>query len=405
MVPLAYRTMSAGWNLEIGAGPGELVVVDLDPGPLWLEVIRQLWTDGAAVLPLDRRLRAAERRAILDRARPTFILDEQGPTLFAGGTAVDPGIGAVAATSGSGGFPKLAELPREALVSSVRGSASMLGATPSDPWVSCLTPAHIGGLSVLLRNVVLGVPVLVHERFDPSRLLAEAPDGAFVSLVPTMLTRLLEQPGDLSHFGALLVGGGPLDASVLEEARERGARVVTSYGLTETCGGIAHDGRVSAGTDVRIDASEGRIELRGPTLMEGYRSDPAATAGAFTLDGWLRTGDVGQVDDGVLSVEGRLDEVIRTGAESVWPQEVERALRDHPKVADVAVAGRPHPEWREQVVAFVVPREAADPPTLQELRAHASERIAGFKSPRDLVLLSELPRTASGKIRRPELPA
>jgi o-succinylbenzoate---CoA ligase len=405
MVPLAYRTMSAGWNLEIGAGPGELVVVDLDPGPLWLEVIRQLWTDGAAVLPLDRRLRAAERRAILDRARPTFILDEQGPTLFAGGTAVDTGIGAVAATSGTGGLPKLAELPREALVSSVRGSASMLGATPSDPWVSCLTPAHIGGLSVLLRNVVLGVPVLVHERFDPSRLLAEAPDGAFVSLVPTMLTRLLEQLGDLSHFGALLVGGGPLDASVLEEARERGARVVTSYGLTETCGGIAHDGRVFAGTDVRIDASEGRIELRGPTLMEGYRSDPAATAGAFTLDGWLRTGDVGHVNDGVLKVDGRLDEVIRTGAESVWPQEVERALRDHPKVADVAVAGRPHAEWGEQVVAFVVPHEGADPPTLQELRAHATERIAGFKSPRDLVLMSELPRTASGKIRRSELPA
>jgi o-succinylbenzoate---CoA ligase len=405
MVPLAYRRMSAGWNLEIGAGPGELVVVDLEPGPAWLEVIRRVWNDGAAVLPLDRRLSAAERQAILDRGRPTFIVDEHGSTLFAGNAAVDSGIGAVVATSGTGGVPKLAELPRESLVSSVQGSASMLGATPSDPWVSCLTPAHIGGLSVLLRNVVLGVPVLVHERFNPSRLLAEAPDGAFVSLVPTMLKRLLEQRRDLSQFGALLVGGGSLDASVVEEARDRGARLVTSYGLTETCGGIAHDGRVFVGTDVRIDGSDGRIELRGPTLMEGYRSDPAATAGAFTLDGWLRTGDVGQVDDGVLSVEGRLDEVIRTGAESVWPQEVERALRDHPKVADVAVAGRPHPEWREQVVAFVVPREAADPPTLQELRAHASERIAGFKSPRDLVLLSELPRTASGKIRRPELPA
>jgi o-succinylbenzoate---CoA ligase len=398
--------MGAGWNLEIGAGPGELVVVDLEPGPTWLEVIRRSWNDGAAVLPLDRRLRAAERRAILDRAQANFVLDEHGPTLFAGGVAVDPAIGAVVATSGTGGVPKLAELPREALVSSVRGSASMLGATPSDPWVSCLSPAHIGGLAVLLRNVVLDVPVIVHERFDPLRLLAEAPDGAFVSLVPTMLVRLLEQPGDLSRFRALLVGGGSLETSMVEEAHERGARLVTSYGLTETCGGIAHDGRVFPGTEARIESSDGRIELRGPTLMEGYRADPAATAGAFSLDGWLRTGDAGYVDDdGALRVEGRLDEVIRTGAEAVWPQEVERALGDHPKVADIAVAGRPHPEWGEQVVAFVVSREAADPPTLQELRAHASERIAGFKAPRELVLMRELPRTASGKIQRSELPA
>jgi O-succinylbenzoic acid--CoA ligase len=398
--------MGAGRILEIGAGPGEHVVVDLVPGPAWLEVIRQLWNDGAAVLPLDRRLRVAERQAILDRAQPTFVLDEHGPTLFGGGSTVDSAIGAVVATSGTGGVPKLAELPRDALVSSVTGSASMLGATPSDPWVSCLSPAHMGGLTVLLRNVVLDVTVLVHERFDPLRLLAEAPDGAFVSLVPTMLVRLLEQPRDLSHFGALLVGGGPIDAHVVDEAHERGARLVSSYGLTETCGGIAHDGRVFPGSEARIDGSDGRIELRGPTVMEGYRGDPAATAGAFTLDGWLRTGDAGQVGDhGALHFEGRLDEVIRTGAETVWPQEIERALSDHPKVADVAVAGRPHPEWGAQVVAFVVARDPTDPPTLKDLRAHASERIAGFKTPRDLVLMRELPRTASGKVRRSELPA
>ncbi len=88
----------------------------------------------------------------------------------------------------------------------------------------------------------------------------------------------------------------------------------------------------------------------------------------------------------------------------MWPHEVERALRDHPKVADVAVAGRPDPEWGQRVVAFVVPAHLDDPPTLEELRAHTSERIARFKAPRDLVLLSELPRTASGKLRRDALP-
>ncbi|MGZ8652884.1 MAG: AMP-binding enzyme, partial [Actinomycetota bacterium] len=126
----------------------------------------------------------------------------------------------------------------------------------------------------------------------------------------------------------------------------------------------------------------------------------------FTLDGWLRTGDAGELErDGRLRVDGRLDEAIRTGAETVWPQEVEVALRDHPKVMDVAVAGRPHPEWGQQVVAFVVPMRSEDPPGVEELREHASARIARFKLPRALVLMSDIPRTTSGKIRRGELPA
>jgi acyl-CoA synthetase (AMP-forming)/AMP-acid ligase II len=139
--------------------------------------------------------------------------------------------------------------------------------------------------------------------------------------------------------------------------------------------------------------------------MDGYRHDPAATAAAFTLDGWLRTGDAGELEaDGRLRIDGRWDEAIRTGAETVWPQEVEEALRDHPKVTDVAVAGRPHPEWGQQVVAFVVPASVDDPPSLEELRARAAERIARFKAPGELVLVSEIPRTPSGKIRRGALP-
>jgi acyl-CoA synthetase (AMP-forming)/AMP-acid ligase II len=139
--------------------------------------------------------------------------------------------------------------------------------------------------------------------------------------------------------------------------------------------------------------------------MEGYRHDPAATADAFTLDGWLRTGDVGTVEpDGRVRVEGRSDEAIRTGAETVWPQEVEDALRDHPKVSEVAVAGRPHDEWGQQVVAFVVPASSDDPPSVEELRRYGGERIARFKLPRFVVSVTELPRTTSGKIRRGALP-
>jgi acyl-CoA synthetase (AMP-forming)/AMP-acid ligase II len=139
--------------------------------------------------------------------------------------------------------------------------------------------------------------------------------------------------------------------------------------------------------------------------MRGYRHDAAATGAAFDVRGWLRTGDAGAIDaDGRLHVAGRLDEAIRTGAETVWPAEVERALASHPKVAEVGVAGRAHPEWGQQVVAFIVPRTIDDPPTLDELRDHASETIARHKAPRELVLMHELPRTSGGKLRRHDFP-
>ncbi len=177
---------------------------------------------------------------------------------------------------------------------------------------------------------------------------------------------------------------------------------MTTYGLTETCGGIAYDGVPFERTRARKDA-DGRLELRGPTLMDGYRHDPQATADAFTVDGWLRTGDLGEVDDGMVVVQGRADDAIRSGGERVWPDEVEAVLRDHPKVADTAVAGRPDAEWGEHVAAWVVPRLLDDPPTLEELRDHCRDRLAAFKAPRELFFVADIPRTSSGKIRRSAL--
>jgi O-succinylbenzoic acid--CoA ligase len=201
----------------------------------------------------------------------------------------------------------------------------------------------------------------------------------------------------------LLVGGGPLAPELRDAAAGLGARVVETYGLTEACGGVAYDGRPLRGTEIRI-ADDGEIQLRGATLMEGYRNDPSATADAFTLDGWLRTGDLGALDaDGRLIVDGRGDEVIRSGGEKVWPGEVEGALAEHPKVGAVAVAGRPDAEWGEHVAAWVVPAGVDDPPTLEELREHCRERLARFKAPKELFLVHELPRTPSGKIRRAAL--
>jgi O-succinylbenzoic acid--CoA ligase len=179
--------------------------------------------------------------------------------------------------------------------------------------------------------------------------------------------------------------------------------VTETYGLTESCGGVVYDGLPLAGMEMRID-EDGGIQLKGPTLMLGYRFDPEATAMAFTQDGWLRPGDAGEIDaEGRLHVVGRVDDLINTGGERVWPREVEASLRTHPKVVEVAVGGRLDPEWGQRVTAWVVPTDPADPPTLDELRDHAAEAIARHKAPRELVLVDELPRTFSGKVRRAAL--
>lgn len=396
----------------LGAAPGFLVAVDLPPGPAWLEVIADLWAEGAVVLPLDARLTDRDRRRIVDRARPASLVTAEGEVVFADPAPPQPGrAGLVMPTSGTGGDPKLVELSRAAIVAALDGSFAALGhgrdaPDPSDPWVCCLSPAHIGGMLVLLRHVIAGAPVTVLDRMglDPADPRRGVPPGAHVALVPTMLRRLTDGGADLSTFGTILVGGAEIESDLIEGATRLGGRVVSTYGLTESCGGIAYDGRLFDETRARV-ATDGRIELRGPTLMEGYLHDPAATAAAFTLDGWLRTGDAGALEpDGSLRVDGRADDAIRTGAETVWPQEVELALRGHPKVADVAVAGRPDPEWGQQVVAFVVPTDRNDPPGMEELRAFAAERIARFKSPKAVVLITDVPRTSSGKIRREALP-
>jgi O-succinylbenzoic acid--CoA ligase len=371
-------------------------------------LLHRLWTEQVSFLPLDERLPDRDRRRLLDLARPAAVLGTGGAlTVFGGSAPIDPRVAVVLATSGTGGTPRLVELTRDAVVAAVGGSRIALqtaGHDPARPLVSCLSPAHVGGLLVLLRSEVGDVPVLVHERFDADRLLREGPPGASVSLVPAMVARLVRAGADLGRFATMLVGGGPLDAGVLARALELGARIVQTYGSTESCGGVVYDGTPFPGTQVRLGA-ERRIELRGPTVMEGYRHDPAATGAAFDSDGWLRTDDAGAFDDdGRLRVIGRLDDAIRTGAETVWPDEVERALASHPKVTEVAVAGWPHPEWGQQVVAFVVPRTIDDPPSLEELRDHAGETIARHKAPRELVLMAELPHTANGKLARKALP-
>jgi O-succinylbenzoic acid--CoA ligase len=386
---------------HVHALAGELIAYAVPPGGIWLDILAAHEASGASFLPIDLRLSKREQRAIVERARPNRLVTPDDEVVYADPAPTDPEkVWAVVATSGVSGAPKLAELPRTALGSAVAGSLTALDASAFDPWVACLTSAHVGGLLVLLRGAMAGAPVDVIEPFEAAALLRQAPDGAHVALVPTMLRRLVATAQDLSHLGALLVGGSPLDPALRDAAARLGARVVSTYGLTESCGGAAYDGIPFDGTNVRI-ASTGEIELSGPTLMEGYRADPSATARAFTVDGWLRTGDLGELDaEGRLVVHGRADDAIRTGGETVWPDEVEAVLRADPGVADVAVVGVPDDEWGQRVAAWIVPADPDAPPTLDELRGRCRERLARFKAPREMILVDSLPRTPSGKLRR-----
>src|SRR6266704_994169 len=231
-----------------------------------------------------------------------------------------------------------------------------------------------------------------------------AAGATLVSVVPTMLARLLDAGAGLERFRQVLLGGAPAPAGLVERAADLGASVVRTYGLTETFGGVAHDGHPLEGVELAI-AGGGEITLRGPMLLRRYRRDPAATRKALR-GGWLHTADLGRVrPDGRLEVLGRRDDLVITGGVSVHPAEVEAVLVRHPGVADVAVGSAPDPEWGQRLVAYVVPLDRLLPPTLADLRGFAQERLAAAKAPRELVLVDGLPRTASGKLLRRRLPS
>jgi O-succinylbenzoic acid--CoA ligase len=250
-----------------------------------------------------------------------------------------------------------------------------------------------------------GLPLEVQERFDVEAVAAAAAAGAtLISVVPTMLARLLDAGVALERFRHVLLGGAPAPAALVARAVDQGVPVVRTYGLTETFGGVVHDGHTLDGVELAI-AGGGEITLRGPMVLRRYRRDPAATRSALR-DGWLHTADLGRIGpDGRLRVLGRRDDVVITGGVSVHPAEVEAVLARHPAVADVAVGPVPDPEWGQRLVAYVVPLNRLLPPTLAGLRAFARERLAAAKAPRELVLMDALPRTASGKILRRRLGA
>jgi o-succinylbenzoate---CoA ligase len=381
--------------------------VVLPPGRrLYQALARALDGSGPAICPLSPDLPAAALRALLAALRPAAVLTAAGERPYDAGAPVAAGPAAVLiATSGSTGEPKIVELSAAALRHSAVATLRRLGAGPGDRWLCCLPTGHIAGIQVLVRSIVAGTEPVIHERFAVEAVKTVVGGGAaqHVALVPTQLRRLIDAGADLSALESILLGGAAAAPELIAAARAAGGRVVTTYGMSETCGGCVYDGVPLDDVSVDVDAA-GLIRLTGPVLLSGYRLRPDLTAAALR-GGWFHTGDLGVVADGVLRVLGRADDVINTGGEKVVPGDVERVLATHPAVKDVAVVGHADPEWGQRVVAVVVPAGPAPAPDdlLAELRTWVRRRLPACAAPQEVRLAEAIPLLASGKPDRARL--
>jgi O-succinylbenzoic acid--CoA ligase len=330
---------------------------------------------------------------------------------------VRAGTAAVVTTSGSTGVPKSVILSRDALTASALATAARIG---DGAWLLALPAGYVAGLQVLVRSIVADrEPAWLTGAFTPQGFAAAALTmvstdrgervPTYTSLVPAQLTKLLDAAAHdgtvltaLRSFETILVGGQAIAAATLERAQDAGVRVVRTYGSTETSGGCVYDGRPLRGVSVRI--AEGEVLISGPVLADGYLGDQDATESAFIHDDdgrrWYRTGDAGLIEDDVLRVRGRIDNVIVSGGVNVSLDRVERIVRTIPGLESAVVVGVPDARWGEASVV-VVPRGEAlrrsESVQLAEAREAVSAEIGAHARPARLVLVDDLALLPSGK--------
>lgn len=311
----------------------------------------------------------------------------------------------VVRSSGTTGRPKDVALSRRAVIAASEATAARIGGPGQ--WLLALPIHYVAGLQVVARSLLAGTRAV---SLDGHGSLAEAFDAMtgprrYLSIVPTQLHRLLgddESSRALTRLDAVLLGGSAAAPDLLARARARGVPVVTTYGMSETCGGCVYDGLPLDGVSVRLE-EDGRVNLAGPMLFDGYVGEPRRTAEVLR-DGWFRTDDLGRLDDsGRLHIAGRIDDVANSGGVKVPLAAVERRLREHPGIREVAVLARPDVEWGQVVVAFAVAVDAGPLPPLSSLRDFVAESCPREWAPREVVQCERLPMLASGKVDRQAL--
>jgi acyl-CoA synthetase (AMP-forming)/AMP-acid ligase II len=446
-----------------GVRPGDVVPVIARNQVGWVTAMFGLVRAGALPAAVNWRLAAPEVTALLGLMRPAAVVSDADcaglakqalagvagpePALLgldeppAPGEPAGPGAEVPARpverlrgpeplillhTSGTTGRPKLVPLTHQMLVAAdVFMKLEVPEATVGARHLSALPLFHVAGLANLGYVLFTGGHLHVLGGFEPAGFVDElaARRIQLTQLVPTLIQAVTDevssraQPPDLSHLIEIVYGASPIRPDLLERAvRTLGCRFRQNYASSETGplpisslspddhdparGRLATAGRPSLGWEVRL-GDRGEIQVRGAAPLPGYWDDSEATGRATTADGFYRTGDVGVIDDdGYLTIVDRLNDVVITGGENVYPAEVEAVLANHPAVADVAVIAVPDDRWGERVHAVVVAGPGLD---TAELIDWAHRRLAGFKCPTGVSVVAQLPRNATGKVLRSAL--
>jgi O-succinylbenzoic acid--CoA ligase len=453
---LAARSRRGAAYLLSAAPPGDGAIALLMPGDArFVEWFLAIAHAGRPALPVNARLTAGEIARQLADAGIRFLLGDASDVRLETIRSQVPGLAVMAApeidglpmpasrlpgedtpgdatlavllTSGTSGRSKGACLSWGNFEASAVAALERLGPAVRERWLACMPLFHVGGLSILVRSVLYGGPIRLLSKFDAPAVseALDAGDIAGISLVPTMLSRLLAyRAGRLAPAGlqVLLLGGAAASPELLGRAHDTGFPVCTTYGLTEATSQVATarpwTTRMHSpppmlplpGTEVRILLDEcdapagepGEIIVRGPTVMKGYYDDSTATERAIR-GGWLYTGDIGFLDAaGGLHVLDRRDDLIVSGGENVYPAEIEAVLLEHPSVVEAGVAGLPDADLGARVVAWIVLRGTATADA-RSLSEHCAAQLAGYKRPREFRFVTALPRTASGKLQRRRL--
>jgi len=343
--------------------------------------------------------------------------------------AAEPGpddVALVLHTSGTTSRPKLVPLRQRNLAYSAENIARTYNLSPEDVALCVMPLFHIHGLMAsTMATLYSGGTVVVPGKFDPLTFwpVGQEHGATWYSAVPTIHQMLLmrnrgERPPGAEKLRFIRSSSSALSPETMAQLEARfGAPVIEAYGMTEASHQMASNplpprtrkpGTVGLETGIRIavmdehgnllaQGASGEVVIQGPSVIDGYASNPEANAKSFT-NGWFRTGDVGVLDqDGYLSLIGRIKEMINRGGEKIAPREIDEVLLQHPAVGEAVAFGTPHPSWGEEVAAAVVLKS---PATEKELIAFARERLADFKVPRKVFIVEHIPRTGSGKTQR-----
>ncbi|MBI5353563.1 MAG: o-succinylbenzoate--CoA ligase [Chloroflexi bacterium] len=462
----AIEFMGQTWNYEIlnhwvenftnrfeqrQDSKGARVGIYLSNQPLYIVLIHALARVGAIAVPLNILLTQAELKWQVEQSQCDYIacceddyfkmremagadrililVPEYQPKQIPASLRPPPkpdSVQGIFFTSGTAGFPKGAMLTFDNHYASALASAERLPVQKNDRWLLTMPLYHIGGMSIVFRAAIYGIEIVLHSGFDVDKVHHELTHEniTHVSLVPTMLHRLLEKYPDFkpsSSLRVILLGGAGAPESLVRKALNLNLPIALTYGLTEATSQVATStpeqtrakpgsvGKPLNGTTVSIvdesgkslpNGKVGEIVVSGKTVMQGYLGRSRLRSPRRGKRD-LPTGDVGYLDsDGDLWVLTRRTDLIVSGGENIYPEEVERALMNHPAVSEACVVGLPDPEWGQSVAAAVVLRTPCDGETLlQFLR----EQVAGYKVPRRIAIIESLPHTASGKLKRAEV--